>query len=280
MEFVKLVGPVGVSFIMFALGLNLSIKKFLKVLKNYKTLLTGLICQIIILPIIGLIAISLIELTPEFQFGIFLLVIMPSAAMSNYATKLIDANVPLSITLTSTCALLSFITVPLYLNLFSKYVYANVFELNLFIFSIKTFLFITVPVFLGIFFRQKFPKFFEKRIFIFDKFAFGIFLLIVFIAILIERNSLLNYFDDIGVVVIILISSIFITVFIITKIFINDLSSRRAILIEGLLQNGAMGFVVGSLIYSDVVYLIPIAIYSLLQYCVLIFYIGNINIKD
>ena len=46
---------------------------------------------------------------------------MPSAAMSNYATKLVDANVTLSITLTSTCALLSFITVPLYLNLFSKF---------------------------------------------------------------------------------------------------------------------------------------------------------------
>ena len=280
MEFVKLVGPAGVFFIMFALGLNLSIKKFLKVLKNYKALLTGLICQIIILPIIGLIAISTIELTPEFQFGIFLLVIMPSAAMSNYATKLVDANVTLSITLTSTCALLSFITVPLYLNLFSKFVYSNIFEVNLFIFSIKTFLFITIPVFLGIFFRQKFPKFFEKRILILDKFAFGIFLLIVFIAILIERNNLLNYFDDIGVVVIILISSIFIIVFIITKIFINDLGSRRAILIEGLLQNGAMGFVVGSLIYSEVVYLIPIAIYSLLQYCALMFYIGNIKIKN
>ena len=37
MEFVKLVGPAGVFFIMFALGLNLSIKKFFKVLKNYKT---------------------------------------------------------------------------------------------------------------------------------------------------------------------------------------------------------------------------------------------------
>ena len=45
------------------------------------------------------ILISLINLTPEFQFGIFLLVIMPSAAMSNYETKLVDANVTLSITL-------------------------------------------------------------------------------------------------------------------------------------------------------------------------------------
>ena len=65
-----------------------------------------------------------------------------------------------------------------------------------------------------------------------------------------------------------------------SNIFVKDVASRRAILIEGLLQNGAMGFVIGSLIYSEVVYLIPIAIYALLQYCVLMFYIGNIKIKN
>ena len=52
MEFVKLVGPFGIFFIMFALGLNLSIDKFKTVIKNLKTLITGLICQIIVLPII------------------------------------------------------------------------------------------------------------------------------------------------------------------------------------------------------------------------------------
>ena len=36
MEFVKLAGPAGVFFIMFALGLNLSIKSFLKVFKKLK----------------------------------------------------------------------------------------------------------------------------------------------------------------------------------------------------------------------------------------------------
>ena len=61
---------------------------------------------------------------------------MPSAAMSNYATKLVNGNVSLSITLTSLCALLSFITVPLYLNLFGKYIYEDFFELNLITFSI------------------------------------------------------------------------------------------------------------------------------------------------
>ena len=51
MEFVKLAGPVGVFFIMFALGLNLSVNKFISVIKNLKVLITGLICQIIVLPI-------------------------------------------------------------------------------------------------------------------------------------------------------------------------------------------------------------------------------------
>ena len=69
-----------------------------------------------------------------------------------------------------------------------------------------------------------------------------------------ERNNLINYFDDIGVVIISLLALIVIVVFTVVNIFVRDIASRRAILIEGLLQNGAMGFVIGSLIYSEVVY--------------------------
>ncbi len=280
MEFVKLVGPVGVFFIMFALGLNLSIDKFKVVIKNFKTLIIGLICQIIVLPIIGLIIILLFDISSEFQFGIFLLLIMPSAAMSNYATRLIDGNVSLSITLTSSCALLSFLTIPLYLKFFANYIYDDVFELDLFAFSLKTFSFITIPVFIGIFCIEKFPKTFDKRRFFLDRMAFALFLIIIFIAIYMEKNSLIEYFQDVGVIITIILASIIIILSILLKIFIHDLKSRRAILVEGILQNGAMGFVIGSFIYSEVVYLVPIAIYALLQYCVLLFYIANINIKN
>ena len=51
MEFVKLVGPAGVFFIMFALGLNLTLRNFVKVFKSFENLIIGLICQIIILPV-------------------------------------------------------------------------------------------------------------------------------------------------------------------------------------------------------------------------------------
>ena len=94
MEFVKLVGPFGVFFIMFALGLNLSIKRFLRVFSRPKNFIVGLICQVLVLPIIGLVVISYFQMDREFQFGIFLLLIMPSAAMSILQLRFLPGMVP------------------------------------------------------------------------------------------------------------------------------------------------------------------------------------------
>jgi len=52
MEFVQNIGPFGIIFIMFSLGLNLTVSKFLEVVKKTKTLTVGLICQMLILPLI------------------------------------------------------------------------------------------------------------------------------------------------------------------------------------------------------------------------------------
>ena len=279
MEFVKLVGPAGVIFIMFALGLNLRFKQLINVFKHPGNFITGIISQTLVLPTIGLITISLVEMSPEMTFGVFLLLIMPSAAMSNYATRLVDGNVSLSICLTSFCALFSFITIPLYLNLFSKEVYELPFDVNLFSFSIKTFLFITLPVFIGIFCITKFTKFFQKQTIFLDRLAFAAFIIIVLIGIYQERGNLVGYFDDIGIVVIGLLLIIFITVLIITNIFMKDDKSKRAVIIEGLLQNGAMGIVVGSFLFNEIDYFVPIVLYALFQYAALLFYIGNIKIK-
>tara|TARA_B100001121_G_scaffold308473_1_gene332553 strand:+ start:331 stop:1173 length:843 start_codon:yes stop_codon:yes gene_type:complete len=280
MEFVKLVGPFGVFFIMFALGLNLNIKRFINIFKYPKNFIVGFICQTIILPFIALIIIKLQPMEKEFQIGIILLLVMPSAAMSNYATRIANGNVPLSITLTSLCALISFITVPLYLNIFTKFFNYSDFSLNLFSFALKNFLFITLPVLFGIFCREKFPKFFIKHTFTLDRAAFVIFLTIVFIAIYTEKDNLVSYFYDVGVTMSLILVLVFASSFLITQLFIKDLASKRAVRIEAILQNGAMGFVVGSLIFNEIQYLVPIAIYALLQYCFLLFYLGNINLKN
>ena len=279
MEFVKLVGPFGTIFIMFALGLNLNLSDFIKVLKKPNNLVVGLFSQLLILPLIGLLFIKAYPMREEFQLGVFLLLTLPSAVMSNYATKLVHGNVALSIILTSLCALFSFITIPIFLSLFSIFIFEGNFEVDLLTFSIKLFFFMSFPTFLGVFLRSKYPKYISTKTFALDRAALFLFLFIIFYAIYTERFNLRSYFEDTGGISFIIVFLILVLIFAITDLFIEDIGSKRAIRIEALLQNGAMGIVVGAQIFDKIAYITPIAIYALVQYIVLMFYIGNINIS-
>jgi len=279
MEFVKLVGPFGTIFIMFALGLNLNLSDFIKVLKKPNNLVVGLFSQLLILPLIGLLFIKAYPMREEFQLGVFLLLTLPSAVMSNYATKLVRGNVALSIILTSVCALFSFITIPIFLSLFSIFIFEGNFEVDLLTFSIKLFFFMSFPTFLGVFLRSKYPKYISTKTFALDRAALFLFLFIIFYAIYTERFNLRSYFEDTGGISFIIVFLILVLIFAITDLFIEDIGSKRAIRIEALLQNGAMGIVVGAQIFDKIAYITPIAIYALVQYIVLMFYIGNINIS-
>ena len=279
MEFVKLVGPFGTIFIMFALGLNLTLSDFTKVLKKPNNLIVGLFSQLLILPLIGLLFVKAYPMREEFQLGVFLLLTLPSAVMSNYATKLVHGNVALSIILTSLCALLSFITIPIFLSLFSIFIFEGNFEVDLLTFSLKLFLFMSFPTFLGVLLRSKYPKYISTKTFALDRAALFLFLFIIFYAIYTERFNLRSYFEDTGGISFIIVFLILVLVFTVTDLFIEDTGSKRAIRIEALLQNGAMGIVVGAQIFDKIAYITPIAIYALVQYIVLMFYIGNINIS-
>ncbi len=279
MEFVKNVGPLGMIFIMFSLGLNLTAKEFLDVIRNPRNLIVALICQMIMLPVIGILIISFFPMQAEFQLGVFLLLILPSAVMSNYATRLVKGNVALSICITSICALISFISIPIFLSIYSSFFTDIEFDLNLLKFSVRMFLFISLPTFVGILVRGNFKKFSERNNLNFDRAAFFLFILIVTIAILTERNNLGGYFADVGAISFVVIICILVSVYLITRLSLKDIKVKRTVMIEAMLQNGAMGLIVGAQLFHELEYMTPIAVYALIQYVALMFYIGNININ-
>tara|TARA_B100000989_G_scaffold243038_1_gene189984 strand:+ start:2258 stop:3112 length:855 start_codon:yes stop_codon:yes gene_type:complete len=278
-EFVKNVGPLGMIFIMFSLGLNLTAKEFLDVIRNPRNLIVALICQMIMLPVIGILIISFFPMQAEFQLGVFLLLILPSAVMSNYATRLVKGNVALSICITSICALISFISIPIFLSIYSSFFTDIEFDLNLLKFSVRMFLFISLPTFVGILVRGNFKKFSERNNLNFDRAAFFLFILIVTIAILTERNNLGGYFADVGAISFVVIICILVSVYLITRLSLKDIKVKRTVMIEAMLQNGAMGLIVGAQLFHELEYMTPIAVYALIQYVALMFYIGNININ-
>ena len=107
--------PLSLAFIMFSLGLGLSINDFTRVFFKPRDFLIGLFFQIIILPIVAIIIVLFWPLTPELAIGVMILAAAPGGVTSNVLTSYAKGNIALSISLTAINSILCVITVPIIL---------------------------------------------------------------------------------------------------------------------------------------------------------------------
>ena len=103
---------ISLMIIMFGMGLSLIFADFKRVLIFPKAVFIGLVSQIIILPLIGFLIATSLNLSPTIAIGIMLLSACPGGATSNLLTHLAKGDLALSITLTAISSLLSIITIP------------------------------------------------------------------------------------------------------------------------------------------------------------------------
>ncbi len=100
-----------IQIIMFGMGTTMSLKDFAAVFKTPKGVLIGVSAQLMIMPLVGFALAKFSGLPPEIAAGIVLIGCSPSGVASNVMAYLANANVALSITITSISTLLApFIT--------------------------------------------------------------------------------------------------------------------------------------------------------------------------
>ncbi len=276
MEFVKLVGPAAMFFIMFSIALSIKPSAFVAIVKNPLSFYVGLVSQVIGLPLIGFTLALTIPFPLEVKIGIVLITCLPSAVTSNYITKKLDGNVPLSITLTAVASLLAFITIPFILKIYLLFVFEDfsteIFNEKLVGASLQIFIIVTLPVIIGVIFNTVFENIAKKIDPIFDKISTILFILIIGIAILQDLEEIPEYLRFAGIkTVLIFVLGFFMATFL-AKLFKLNKADQITITVETVLQNGAMGFVIGALIFDDIKYVMPIAAYALLQYIFLLVY--------
>tara|TARA_Y100000294_G_scaffold34866_1_gene30505 strand:- start:3948 stop:4808 length:861 start_codon:yes stop_codon:yes gene_type:complete len=276
MEFVKLVGPAAMFFIMFSIALSIKPSAFVAIVKNPLSFYVGLVSQVIGLPLIGFTLALTIPFPPEVKIGIVLITCLPSAVTSNYITKKLDGNVPLSITLTAVASLLAFITIPFILKIYLLFVFEDfsteIFNEKLVGASLQIFIIVTLPVIIGVIFNTVFENIAKKIDPIFDKISTILFILIIGIAIYQDLEEIPEYLRFAGIkTVLIFVLGFFMATFL-AKLFKLNKADQITITVETVLQNGAMGFVIGALIFDDIKYVMPIAAYALLQYIFLLVY--------
>lgn len=280
MELVKLIGPLILAFIMFSLGIGLSLENFKRVIAQPKDFIIGAISQVIILPIVALILIFLFPIPTELKIGLILLAAAPGGVTTNVITKFAKGDVALSITLTAVISLLCFITIPLIFSLTYPIITGEVlpFDYSIGSIIIQIFLITTVPVILGMIFKSMFPNFFSRTENFFVKFSFILFVFVLFMAIYQELPNIVEYFATSGLITLTLNLIILIVAYFLCNIFSINLPQKKTILIETGLQNGTLAIVVTSLIFSEGIYLVPIATYALIMYAVILLYIFGLKI--
>jgi BASS family bile acid:Na+ symporter len=270
MEIVTKFAPFALFYIMLGIGMSTNIKNFVKVLKNLKVLLIGLTSQIIILPSIGFLFAIFLTNDPVMKVGIILITSMPSAVSSNYITKLAKGNIALSVSLTAVSAILSFITIPFIFIVVFPMIISDVTvlrDLSFLKVSIGLLFMTTVPVFIGIFINTNFSIFVVKINKFFSYSSLFLFLFIIIGAWISEWSTVIELYKSIGFLILALTVVILIIVNILVNVFDLNLQNKRTIIIETLIQNGAMAIIAGELTLGfGSGYMSVAAVYALLQY--------------
>ena len=201
MEIAKSIAPICLAIIMFGLGLGLTAQDFLRVVKNPKDFLIGFLSQVILLPIVAIILISLISLPVEIAMGVMVIAAAPGGVTSNILTKFADGDVALSVTLTAVVSLLSIITVPLIVFNSANYLSIEIVkEISMINIALKMFFVVTVPVILGMIVRSLMTEFIISKTLLVQRLSVILFL-IVFISIWIEEwDRIISFITRAGLI--------------------------------------------------------------------------------
>ncbi len=268
MGIVTTIAPFALALIMLGLGASLTVKDFTRVLQHPKEFFVGLICQLIVLPIIGYLLIIILKTPIELALGVMLIAAAPGGVTSNVLTKFADGDVALSISLTAFTSLISIISVPyivfLSIDLFHiTYVEKEVSMLGI---SLKMFFVVTVPVIIGMIIRKFFSDLIENNIKIIEKASIGLFS-IVFIAIYIQEwDSIIMFLTTAGTIALVLNISMMIIGFYVAKFFASGVAQQRCISLECGLQNGTLAVFVGTQLFGqNMTYMVPTAAYALIM---------------
>ena len=282
MEVVTKIAPIALALIMLALGLGLTVKDFTRVVKQPKDFFVGLVCQLILLPVIAFVLIKVFNTPIELALGVMIIAAAPGGVTSNVLTKFANGDVALSVSLTAIISLLSILSVPFIvfksadlLNV--SYASNNISMTGI---SLKMFLVVTLPVIIGMLIRKFATNFITNKTVLIQRISIILFI-IVFAAIWIEEwENIFVYLSKAGLITLTLNLIMMIVGFYVAKIFASGIEQRKCISLECGLQNGTLAVFVSTQMFDDVAYLTPTAAYALIMFVtsiVFVFLIRNIK---
>ena len=260
--------PLALAFIMFVLGMGLTGADFLRVVKQPRDFFVGSFSQIILLPIIAFILIKIWPIAPELAIGVMIIAAAPGGVTSNLLTSFAKGDVALSISLTAIISLICVFTIPFIVLTSINLLGLSDISQNISIASMSRdmFLIVTVPVILGMIFRKISYKATSKLEPVAKKISIVLFILVLLGAIAAERENVISYFAQAGLITLVLNVIMMVVAYYIAQLLASGTKQKKCITIECGLQNGTLAIFVATSIFGGGMYVIPAATYSLIMF--------------
>ncbi|WP_341909505.1 bile acid:sodium symporter family protein [Ferrovibrio terrae] len=104
--------PAILAFIMFTLGLGLTLADFVRIVRQPRALLVGVLCHFILLPVICFLLIKAFGLSGTFAIGFMILAACPTGTTSNLLTYIARGDVALAVSFTAVASVATIFTLP------------------------------------------------------------------------------------------------------------------------------------------------------------------------
>lgn len=260
--------PIAIILIMTGVGLSLVPADFKRVFLQPKAFFLGIVCQMLILPVIAIAVIATTGLEGELAIGLFILSLCPGGATSNLYSYLAKADVGLSVSLTAVIGFITPFTIPL-LAVWAINFYGmegNQFQLPIISTWLKLMVVTVIPVLIGMGIRAKwsdFAKSSETSVSIFSM----VVLALVIISICINLGEkLLTFAIATGPAVLSLNLITMALGYFAGRFLLHQEAQSRTITLEVGMQNGTLALLITSGILQSSSMSVAPSIYSLFMF--------------
>ena len=265
--------PISLMFIMFTLGIGLTVENFKNIIAQPKALILGLVNQMLLLPLIAFFILLIIKLPSEMAVGMMILACCPGGVTSNMLTKLAKGDTALSISFTAIVSIISVITLPIIVSFSMQYFLgSNAPSINILSLGMTMFCITTIPVGIGLFINTKYHDFSVSFSIIANKISTILFVIIIAGALTSEWEAFINNLNLLGPAIIALIFLMLFIGYYSASLFNLNKEKSITIAIESGIQNATVGITIGNLILNQNTGLsilsLPSGVYGILMYLV------------
>ncbi len=263
-----LILAISLIIIMFGMGLSLTINDFRRIVVYPRAVLTGLVNQLVLLPIIGFGLAALTGARPEIAIGIIILAACPGGPTSNLITHLSKGDTALSVTLTAVSSMITIFSIPFLIQIGQETFVgaAQQVEINVPQIMLQLVFITILPVSLGMSIRKFSPAFAAKM----DqpvKIASAIVFVLVLVGVIIkEKDNLPGYMAESGLLAMSLNVGTMALGYWSAMIMRLPRRQRISISIESGIQNGTLAIAIATVSLGNSEYAIAPATYGILMF--------------